>query len=329
MPGHHARADPKWFNHYSPSGSTTWRKASPAPANGPSRSDGPAVHAAGYGSPVETALALACRLARRAALAGALATVAVEGAACNALYDLSALGPAPDGEPEAGSDAARPPDAAPPACPAGDGPPMIAVSSFCIDTTEVTNEQYEKFLDATQVTRPALPAACDYKKSLTPDQGWPVDPADRARPVRYVDWCDALSYCLWANKRLCGRLGGGALRATEAADPRASEWAVACSGGRPQDYPYGASYEDGRCNARGDAAVSASTSCEGVPGVFDMVGNVAEWLDACESSSGAFDECRVAGGSFLSAGPGAKCTGSAPSTRGARSPDQGIRCCGP
>jgi formylglycine-generating enzyme len=255
---------------------------------------------------------------------------------CQAVYDLSALGPAEDDAADAGADGFSAADAAaadgPRACPAGEGPPMVSAGSFCIDATEVTNAQYARFLQATTVTRPLLPASCAFKTTLTPAQDWPAAPEEQALPVRHVDWCDALSYCLWTNKRLCGRLGtGGALRAAESVDPLASEWAFACTGGTAQSYPYGATYEVARCNTGSDVRRTASAStCEGaVPGLLDLVGNVAEWLDACETSDGAFDECRVAGGSFLSAGADAKCSSSAPAARGAARADQGIRCCSP
>ena len=211
---------------------------------------------------------------------------------------------------------------------------MISAGSFCIDSTEVTNAQYVKFLDDLRMTgdAPPLPSACTFNnKSFTPLAEWPPAQPELALPVRHVDWCDALAYCTWAKKRLCGRLGAGpALRPGQAADPAISEWAFACTGGNPQAYPYGVSYEAGRCNARSDAALPESSRCAGgFPGLLDMAGNVAEWIDACESTNGSFDDCPVAGGSFLSNGANAACDASAPAARGGPRRDQGIRCCSP
>jgi formylglycine-generating enzyme len=268
------------------------------------------------------------RAANRALLA--LALGAGTAGACSQVFDLSALGPAPAEAADGGldADASNPDDAGPHACPSGEGPPMISAGSFCIDSTEVTNEQYAKFLAATLVERPELPPACSFKTTLVPQQEWPAAPADRALPVRHVDWCDALSYCLWAKKRLCGRIGGGALHGSEALAPARSEWASACTGGTAQAYPYGATYEAGRCNTQGDAARPASGSCEGgTQGVLDLVGNVAEWLDSCAQDSGTLDPCVIAGGSFESGGAVATCGTSAELNRGARRADHGIRCC--
>jgi formylglycine-generating enzyme len=260
-----------------------------------------------------------------------LALVAVAAGACTQLYDLSALGPADRGDAEAGADTS-PGDAGPLVCPTGNGPPMIPAGSFCIDATEVTNEQYKVFLsETTGKDSPTLPAECDFKQqSFDPTDGWPPAADAGVLPVRYVDWCDALAYCLWAGKRLCGRVGAGPLRAAQAVDPAKSEWAAACTGGRSLTYPYGTSYVDGGCNARGGVPLPSFASCEGgVPGLFDMVGNVAEWINACEGNSGPLDTCIVAGGSFDSLGENAKCSLSTSATRTTRRPDQGIRCCGP
>ena len=96
-------------------------------------------------------------------------------------------------------------------CPTG----MVSVpitgggGHFCVDAVEVTYTQYQSFYSA----NPALtqPQACSATTSYTPSSNWPAAPAQAAQPVRYVSWCQAVDYCLWAGKRLCGMIGGGSV----------------------------------------------------------------------------------------------------------------------
>ena len=269
-------------------------------------------------------------VARSAQLALLLGLAAV-GAGCGLVYDLSKLGPGADDAGSGDAADAAVVDAVPPTCPSRRGSPMIGAASFCIDARETTNAQYAAYLADTKKTgkRPTLPPTCNFKEELTPGS---VVPAEAELPVRNVDWCDALSYCLWADKRLCGKVGGGGLRRIDATDPAASEWARACTKGGTRPLPYGPTYEAGRCHVPGDAAAplpAASQCAGGLDGLLDMVGNVAEWIDACETADGEFAECEVLGGSFLSSGAEATCASIAPAARSAKRPDQGIRCCGP
>ena len=40
--------------------------------------------------------------------------------------------------------------------------------------------------------------------------------------------------------------------------------------------------------------------CEGYfPGLFDMEGNVAEWVDGCDGNTGAADVCYLMGGNIF------------------------------
>jgi formylglycine-generating enzyme required for sulfatase activity len=164
---------------------------------------------------------------------------------------------------------------------------------YCIDATEVTNQDYQRFLDA----RPASPPEgdCEWTK-LFPAGNWP--PADPLLPVTGINWCDARLYCQWANKRLCGRIGGGTNPTLDADDYRKSEWYDACSGGGKTSYPYGGNFSPGRCKGTEDGSDkkgdpwpehddqgNPAGQCEGaVPGLFNMSGNVWEWEDSCTAS---------------------------------------------
>jgi sulfatase modifying factor 1 len=263
-------------------------------------------------------------------------------------------------------DAASPPDVMPAHCPpSGRGAAMVWIESanFCIDGTEVTNGQYQLFLDAVKGDPVsflvALPPACrkdGWKSSFTPDTAitpWP-QPTRGDQPVVSVDWCDAWAFCQWAGKRLCGQRGGGALvhGGGEASDEFASagdfimsEWAYACTAAGTRLFPYGDAYDQKRCNTGRTGAssesylltkIAGSTMCEGgFPGLFDLSGNVEEWVDGCTASIGRDDKCAVVGGSLFgqSASAAAEETGCATSgyatPRGEAYQLRGFRCCGP
>jgi len=106
-----------------------------------------------------------------------------------------------------------------------------------------------------------------------------------AVPAR-INWYDAKSACERAGKRLC----------TE------EEWVTACAGKPAVDdnnngmwgddtvegnmYPYGKFYKVGNCNDNGDkyhgkaVATGSKEACRTPSGIFDMGGNIAEWVNS-------------------------------------------------
>lgn len=181
-------------------------------------------------------------------------------------------------------------------------PSMVRVQAstpFCVDSTEVTQAQYQTFLDATAGVV-SQTSACSWNLSLAPTVNC-FDPVKNPnKPVVCVDWCDAHAYCAWAGKRLCGGLGGG----PGGGKPLEKlEWYVACSKNATRVYPYGASYEQGNCNdaySGHDALVDVGTNPKcvgGFDGVFDMSGNALEWVDVC-SDGDENAECQARGGAF-------------------------------
>jgi sulfatase modifying factor 1 len=192
----------------------------------------------------------------------------------------------------------------------------------------VSAAHYQAFLQST--SKPAAPSYCAWNASYQPSAGWP--PPSIAWPVVAIDWCDAWSFCAWAGKRLCGKIGGGP-SGNQDEKANTDEWFYACSGGGGKQYPYGTTYVGNVCNGpdagKGQpAAVGSMAACEGgFAGVFDMSGNVVEWVDACDGYTGASDKCHDRNGSYQTAVATQQCGATYSDARNTTWPDVGIRCC--
>lgn len=129
---------------------------------------------------------------------------------------------------------------------------QATVNSFFIDTYEVTNEDYEKFVKATSHRSPPT-----WRKGSFPAG------AER-KPVTGVTWDDANDYARWAGKRL----------------PTEEEWEFAARGSEGRMYPWGNDWREGSANANGAAQSMADVAAhKGTSpfGAYDMVGNAWEW----------------------------------------------------
>ena len=129
-------------------------------------------------------------------------------------------------------------------------PTTVELELFWIDQYQTTNAEYEQYVAATGAPEPII---------------WPGE-ADR--PVTGITWDQALAYCHWMKKRL----------------PREAEWEAAGRGpgSDPQVYPWGNDpTAEGQAVSLPDVEtypVGTLSFNKSPLGVFDMVGNVWEWV---------------------------------------------------
>ena len=133
----------------------------------------------------------------------------------------------------------------------------VDLEAFYIDEFEVTNADYQKFIDAT-----GHPVPRHWETRKYPE-------GEDNLPVVYVNWKDANAYCRWAGKRL----------------PTEIEWEKAARGTDARIWPWGNEFDITKCNVEswegsGPKPVGSYSQCVSPYGVYDMAGNVWEWTDS-------------------------------------------------
>ena len=128
---------------------------------------------------------------------------------------------------------------------------FISVRPFFIDRTEVTNQAYREFIDATGYDSPPT-----WKDGA-------LQPGDEEMPVTGVTWYDAAAYAAWAGKRL----------------PTEAEWEFAARGTEGRKYPWGNDWEPGSANVdnTSNALRRVGEGRSNPLGIFDLAGNAWEW----------------------------------------------------
>lgn len=185
----------------------------------------------------------------------------------------------PDADPSVLDAAAVPIDAAGP-CPAL----MIQVGAFCIDPYEGALEEHQ---DSSWVA--ASPFETVGTRTVR------AVPAAGITPQAYLSGAEASRACVASGKRLC----------------TSAEWLAACRGSMSSMFPYGPAHVDGACNDSYDghpaidffgtsngiwdtahmnnpginqqantvAKGGAFAQCATPTGIFDLHGNLHEWVD--------------------------------------------------
>ena len=136
----------------------------------------------------------------------------------------------------------------------------VYVDAFYMDTHEVTNAQYKKFLDAHPHWWKGGKGSSRYYLNNWNGNHYPEGKGDH--PVTYVSWYAAMAYAKWAGKRL----------------PTEAEWEKAARGGLVgKVYPWGDTIDDTKANYNSrDTTPVGSYPANGY-GLYDMAGNAWEW----------------------------------------------------
>ncbi len=148
------------------------------------------------------------------------------------------------------------------------------VSGFFLDRTEVTNQDYLAFVQATGYRIPWVAEPWADELGFNWQGGKPPTGRDD-HPVVLVNWYDATAYCAWRGKRL----------------PTDAEWERAAYSTDGRLYPWGPDYVVGAMNDgmiggdsydASDGAQWTSPACayptgNSAEGVCDLFGNAWEW----------------------------------------------------
>lgn len=147
-------------------------------------------------------------------------------------------------------------------------PRDVEVAGFLIDATEVTNRDFAAFVAANpEWSRERADTATHNGEYLAHwVDGAPPEPS-LDEPAIFVSWYAGVAYCRWRGKRL----------------PTEAEWEHAAKGGATSaEYPWGDEPPDtSRVNygASGhDRAIRVASYPPNALGIFDMAGNVWEFL---------------------------------------------------
>jgi len=175
----------------------------------------------------------------------------------------------------------------------------------CIEAFEYTVGRFADFLNEhgntcakDSGTEPCYTEPTYWREILYHDgEAWVAAPGKESHAMAWVSWWASREACEREGKRLC----------------RLDEWIAACRGPEEWEYPYGDELDTTRCNTctpqedcwfdADVAPVGSFPECEGgYTGLFDMNGNVSEWVeDSFTSFRGP--GCRHdMGGYFLGAG---------------------------
>jgi len=142
---------------------------------------------------------------------------------------------------------------------------LVTLRRFHLARHAVSFAQYDAYTDA-------------LGRARVNDEGWGRD----SRPVIHVSWHDAQAFIRWLNAR-----SGQHYRL-----PTEAEWEYAARAGSKGHYPWGDHFQQGLANSAGTAGADRHEFTAPVGsypangwGLFDMIGNVEQWVADCYRES--------------------------------------------
>jgi len=167
----------------------------------------------------------------------------------------------------------------------------VTLAPFEIDRNEVTNAEFERFVEATSHTTTAERLGYSWDITRCRRCSWKTPRPDRSAldhpndPVVHVSWHDAKAYCEWKDSRL----------------PSEDEWEFAARGTERRTFPWGDAWEAGRvrnADRKGIGLEDVNAHPDGATpqGVLNLAGSVWEWT---ATSSGSGDRRIFKGGSWM------------------------------
>ena len=160
----------------------------------------------------------------------------------------------------------------------------LRIPEFLIDQTEITNEQFSKFVNSggykngsvwkisqnhisnKLVDITGLPGPRNWSGSLYPEKS-------SLLPVSSITWYEADAYCRWAGKRL----------------PSYRQWWGAALSDSEYQYPWGNNVtlitERANFESQGSWDVGSHPAGASKYGVYDLAGNVREWVELVDFDS--------------------------------------------
>jgi formylglycine-generating enzyme required for sulfatase activity len=156
----------------------------------------------------------------------------------------------------------------------------IPTEKYWISKYPITNAQFARFIEAGGYSTQRWWTAAGWeqrqKDKWTEPRFWMDTQWNSAeQPVVGVSWYEAVAFCLWLSKTTGERI----------MLPTEDQWQYAAQGDDGRAYPWGNTWDDGRCNnnvnGNGIEKTTPVRQYEGIGdspfGVVDMAGNVWDW----------------------------------------------------
>lgn len=149
----------------------------------------------------------------------------------------------------------------------------VQIKAFRLGAREVTMEQYDTYVRA--VGDAASKNNDHLNSNLPEDNGW-----GRGKlPAINISWEEAHLYIEWLNKQT-----GQKFRL-----PSEAEWEYAARAGTRTNFPWGNKFVKENANGNGSSPLGKPAEVGSYPpnkfGLYDMVGNVNEWVEDCYHNS--------------------------------------------